>query len=100
VDELLLARRGRRPWTERGELQRGVAGEGRHGCGGARLLQRWSSPLQEGAEGRREASRGRELGDQREKLLLATLGAPALAAVAVGGFLREVGEDRGEGSGG
>jgi hypothetical protein len=54
---------------ERDELQRGVAGEGRHGCGGARLLQRWNSPLQEGAEGRREASRGRELGDQREKLL-------------------------------
>jgi hypothetical protein len=34
---------GSRPWEEKGR--------GRHGCGGARLLQRWSSSMQEGAEG-------------------------------------------------
>jgi hypothetical protein len=34
---------GSRPWEEKGR--------GCHGCGGARLLQRWSSSMQEGAEG-------------------------------------------------
>jgi hypothetical protein len=36
--------RGVRPWTERGELQRGVAGEGRHGWGvGLHTLSRASA---------------------------------------------------------
>jgi hypothetical protein len=43
---------GSRPWEEKGR--------GRHGCGGARLLQRWSSSMQEGAEGAPAALRATE----------------------------------------
>jgi hypothetical protein len=46
---------GSLPWEEKGR--------GRHGCGGARLLQRWSSSMQEGAEGGSAKHRG-----QREAL--------------------------------
>jgi hypothetical protein len=42
---------GSLPWEEKGR--------GRHGCGGARLLQRWSSSMQEGAEGGAPSTGGR-----------------------------------------